>query len=98
MAKIKNYQEYLSEMAEIRVICAKCGRKDARLTPMGVICLTCSFEKGEKMRAKNPKRCDLSKLCKYHPCARQRCIWYRKKIVDFSEIEKYITSKTHLLS
>jgi len=54
MSTIKNrqtYQEHLAEMAQIRVTCAKCGRKDARLSPMGVLCLTCTFgqkAKGEK--------------------------------------------------
>ena len=48
MPKTRNkqtYQEHLQEMAKIRVTCGKCGRKDARLTPMGVICLTCTFTK-----------------------------------------------------
>lgn len=46
MAKVKNkqtYQEFLAEMAQIKVTCAKCGRKDAQLSPMGVLCLTCTF-------------------------------------------------------
>ena len=51
MAKTRNkqyrtYQEYLADMAKIRVTCAKCGRKDARLSPMGVLCPTCTFKKG----------------------------------------------------
>ena len=62
MAKIKNYQEYLAEMAEIKVTCAKCGRQDARLTPMGAICLTCTFEKREQR----------AKAHKSHPKARVR--------------------------
>ena len=48
MAKTRNkqtYQEHLADMAKIRVTCLKCGRKDARLSPMGVLCLTCTFEK-----------------------------------------------------
>ena len=56
MPKIKNYQEYLSIMAEIRVICARCGREDAHLTPMGVICLTCTFEESEsEVKNENPE-------------------------------------------
>ena len=48
MPKTKNkqyetYQEFLTDMAKIKVTCANCGRKDARLTPMGVLCLTCTF-------------------------------------------------------
>lgn len=46
MAKVRNkqtYQEHLIEMGKIKVTCAKCGRKDARLSPMGVLCLTCTF-------------------------------------------------------
>jgi hypothetical protein len=37
------YQEYLAEMSRIKVTCAKCGRKDAELSPMGLLCLTCTF-------------------------------------------------------
>ena len=51
-------------------------------------------------RAKNPKCCSALKLCKYHPCARNRCKWYRIGLyvaVDFSNIEQYITGKAHLL-
>ncbi len=51
-------------------------------------------------RAKNPKCCSSQKLCRYHPCARSRCKWYRISpfvAIDFSYIEQYITSKAHLL-
>lgn len=52
----------------------------------------------EVRRAKNPKYCSSPKLCKYHPCARHQCKWYQvNKPVDFTEIEKYITNKAHLL-
>ncbi|KKN00793.1 hypothetical protein LCGC14_1134180 [marine sediment metagenome] len=49
MTKTRNkqtYQEFLADMAKIKVTCAKCERKDARLSPMGVLCLTCTFKKG----------------------------------------------------
>ena len=48
MGKTRNkitYAEHLNQMAQIKVTCAKCGRQDARLTPMGVLCLTCTFPK-----------------------------------------------------
>lgn len=48
----QRFQDYLAEMAQIRVTCAKCGRKDARLSPMGVLCLTCTFGQ-EKPEDKN---------------------------------------------
>lgn len=50
----QTYQEYLAEMAKIKITCGKCGRKDARLSPMGVLCLTCTFGQPKPERkAKN---------------------------------------------
>ena len=51
MTKARNkqtYQEHLADMAQIKVTCLKCGRKDARLSPMGVLCLTCTFGQPKK--------------------------------------------------
>ena len=51
MEKTRNkqtYQEHLADMAQIKVTCLKCGRKDARLSPMGVLCLTCTFGQSKK--------------------------------------------------
>ena len=44
------YTEHLNQMAQIKVICGKCGRKDARLSPMGVLCPACTFPKESEIK------------------------------------------------
>ncbi len=59
--KIKNKQAYFAKMGEMRVTCAKCGRKDARLSPIGILCPTCTF-KTETVPAETPTFEELEKI------------------------------------
>lgn len=46
----QTYQEHLSEMAQIKVTCLRCGSKNARLSPMGVLCPNCTFNMVDYLR------------------------------------------------
>ena len=80
----QTYQEHLADMAEIKVTCAKCGRKDARLSPMGVLCLTCTFEKpGKELKWQEKKYITSPKIRFVHLSIKSPEFRYAPLVVEF---------------